>query len=138
MILEYTLEQIPQVAAEILETFSSTKIFTFTGEMGSGKTTLIEEICRSIGTKDTLSSPTYSIINQYDSPAGVIYHMDLFRLKSAEELMDIGFEDIIYSNSYCFIEWPELANDILENFDFVHLQIASISDNTRKIWDYKQ
>jgi tRNA threonylcarbamoyladenosine biosynthesis protein TsaE len=129
---QYTLSELPDVASEILKTYPTSKIFLFTGEMGTGKTTLIEEVCRSLGTTDILSSPTYSIINQYNSSC-TIYHMDLFRLRSTEELLDIGFEDIVFSGDYCFIEWPDFALPILSSLEYTHFYITSISDVSRII-----
>jgi tRNA threonylcarbamoyladenosine biosynthesis protein TsaE len=109
------LEQLPEVARNILEFTGKARVFAFYGEMGSGKTTLIKALCSELGSHDNFSSPTYSIVNEYLSPSipSKIYHMDLYRLKSAEEALSVGIEEYIYSGNYCFIEWPELIEHYL-------------------------
>ena len=92
------------------------------GSNGSGKTTLIKELCKILGSQDHFSSPTYSIVNEYVYPGGKLFHFDLYRLKNLNELLDIGFEDYLYSGQYCFIEWPELAKDLI-NSDYVKIHL---------------
>lgn len=97
-----------QVANELLEYAQQRKIWLFYGEMGSGKTTLIKTIARQLGVKETTSSPTFSIVNEYTAAGHVpVFHIDLYRIKSERELADIGLEEYLDSGSYCFIEWPE-------------------------------
>lgn len=97
-----------QVADELLEHSENKTIWLFFGEMGSGKTTLIKAIARRLGVQETMSSPTFSIVNEYASGKGVkVYHVDLYRLKSEQEVVDIGMEDYFRSGAYCFVEWPE-------------------------------
>ncbi len=91
--------------------------------MGSGKTTFIKELCRSLGSKDNFSSPTYSIVNEYNYPKGKIYHFDLYRLKNSEELHNIGFLDYLDGKSYCFIEWPQMAETFLKGEPFIDVKI---------------
>ena len=105
--------ELPSLAKRLLEFSKGKKVFLFYGEMGSGKTTFIKTICETLGVKNGLSSPTYSIINEYISEDGEkIYHFDLYRLKNLEECVNVGMEDYLFSGHYCFIEWPELAEKI--------------------------
>lgn len=99
--------ELTDVASRILAFTSNERIFLFEGEMGVGKTTLIKSICRQLGINDMVSSPTYSIINEYDYAGGKIFHFDFFRIKTETEAFDLGFEEYLYSGHYCFIEWPE-------------------------------
>lgn len=109
-----SLNDLPQAAATIIETTGASKVLLFFAEMGSGKTTLIKEICKQLGSNDNFSSPTYSIVNEYSTPtAGKLYHIDLYRVKDIDEAMALGLEDYLYSGNYCFIEWPELAEPLL-------------------------
>lgn len=109
-----TEDQLRDIAVDILATYPSSRVFAFYGSMGAGKTTLIKVLCHELGVTDIVQSPTFAIINEYLTPAGEsIYHFDFYRIKKAEEAMDIGYEDYIYSGSYCFIEWPELIGDLL-------------------------
>ncbi|MHB1178921.1 MAG: tRNA (adenosine(37)-N6)-threonylcarbamoyltransferase complex ATPase subunit type 1 TsaE [Daejeonella sp.] len=101
------LRRLPDAAKNILEFSQEEKIFLFEGAMGTGKTTLIKDICRQLDSVDLVSSPTYSIVNEYSYPQGKIFHFDFFRIKSETEAFDIGFEEYLYSGHYCFIEWPE-------------------------------
>jgi tRNA threonylcarbamoyladenosine biosynthesis protein TsaE len=107
------LDVLPSVAKELLQTFKDQRLFLFDAQMGAGKTTVIKELCKQLGSTDNFSSPTYSIVNEYEIPGGHIFHFDLYRLRNKEELFDIGFEDYLKKNTYCFIEWPHLAKDLL-------------------------
>jgi tRNA threonylcarbamoyladenosine biosynthesis protein TsaE len=118
-----SLEQLPLVAKELLETFANNRIFLFDAQMGMGKTTFIKELCKQLGSAANFSSPTYSIVNEYPSPKNKIFHFDLYRLKNSSELFDIGFEDYIADKAYCFIEWPELALPFLEGENYVQVII---------------
>jgi tRNA threonylcarbamoyladenosine biosynthesis protein TsaE len=111
--LEYSLETLPVIARELLAYAGDTRLFLFYAPMGAGKTTIIKELCKALGSKDNFSSPTFSIINEYVFPGGKIFHFDLYRLKNLDELLDLGFEDYLASNPYVFIEWPELAEEII-------------------------
>jgi tRNA threonylcarbamoyladenosine biosynthesis protein TsaE len=104
---------LPHAAKQLLEFAGNLKVFAFNGEMGSGKTTFIKELSKILGSKDSFSSPTYAIVNEYHSPKEKIYHFDLYRLKSIEEILDLGFDDYLYSGNYCFIEWPAIAEPLL-------------------------
>jgi tRNA threonylcarbamoyladenosine biosynthesis protein TsaE len=111
---------------------SSSKIVAFYGKMGAGKTSLIKELCSELGTKDIVNSPTFSIVNIYDTESEKIYHFDCYRLNSITEALDLGVEDYFYSNHYCFIEWPENIETILPN-DIIKITIEHSIDNTRKV-----
>jgi len=108
--------ELPNAALQVLQAFSDKRIFAFVGEMGVGKTTFIKELCKELGVKDNVSSPTFSIVNEYLAGEGSkVYHFDFYRIKSLEEAFDLGYEDYLYSNSYCFIEWSEKINELLPN-----------------------
>jgi tRNA threonylcarbamoyladenosine biosynthesis protein TsaE len=111
---------------------SSSKIVAFYGKMGAGKTSLIKELCSELGTKDIVNSPTFSIVNIYDTESEKIFHFDCYRLNSITEALDLGIEDYFYSNHYCFIEWPENIETILPN-DIIKITIEHSIDNTRKV-----
>src|SRR5688572_27767827 len=115
-----SLEELPGVAENLLRYAENRKVFLFYAQMGVGKTTIIKEICKTLGSTDNFSSPTFSIVNEYSSPAGKLYHFDLYRLKSPEELYDLGIEEYLDSGAYCFIEWPELIEKVLKE---AHLRI---------------
>jgi tRNA threonylcarbamoyladenosine biosynthesis protein TsaE len=99
--------------------------------MGAGKTTIIKELCIAIGSNDNFSSPTYSIVNEYIYPGGKIYHFDLYRLNSLDELFDIGIEEYLYSGHYCIFEWPQLVEDLI-NVNYKKIEIE-VNENIRYI-----
>lgn len=108
------VNELSNVADQILDLYPHEKLFLFFGKMGAGKTTLIKEICHALNVIDVVNSPTFSIVNEYKTLGGSsIYHFDLYRIKSPTELMDIGYEEYIYGDAVCLIEWPELAIDLL-------------------------
>ena len=101
-------------AAELLKEFEDKRVFAFFGEMGAGKTTFIQALCRELDVIEVVNSPTFTIVNEYHTKNGnSIYHFDFFRIRKIEEVYDFGYEDYFYSGNYCFIEWPELITDIL-------------------------
>lgn len=110
---------------ELLDICKEKKIFAFYGSMGAGKTTFIKSICESMGVTDPISSPTFSIVNEYLSADGhKIYHFDFYRIKSLDEAYDMGCEEYLYSNAYCFIEWPEKVAELLpENYVKVNITV---------------
>lgn len=119
-----SLDTLGEVAHDIIAFRDGAKVVLFYGEMGSGKTTLIKEICRQLGVKEGMSSPTFSIVNEYRAGEKKIYHFDLYRVKNLEECLDLGMEEYLYSGNYCLVEWPDIANGILpENSLKVFLQI---------------
>ena len=106
------INQLRSVAKKILSSFRH-KIILFEGEMGAGKTTLIKEIVSAMGGDDEASSPTFSIVNEYETGAGKVFHFDFYRIKSEEEAMDFGVDEYLYSGDYCFIEWPEKIQSLI-------------------------
>ena len=129
----YKLDDIAGVAERIIDIAGDVKVWLFTGDMGTGKTTLIKVICQTLGATGDLSSPTYSLANEYPIPGGKIFHLDLYRLRSIEEVIDIGIEDYLLGGSYCFVEWPQLITPLLKKGEYMTINIASISENERKI-----
>ncbi|HLV23632.1 MAG TPA: tRNA (adenosine(37)-N6)-threonylcarbamoyltransferase complex ATPase subunit type 1 TsaE [Moheibacter sp.] len=116
-----SLQELPQLATEIISKFQH-KIILFEGEMGAGKTTLIKEIIAQMGSQDETSSPTFSIVNEYETEMGKVFHFDLYRIKSEMEAYDFGIEEYLGSGNYCFIEWPErIENLIPENHHVVKI-----------------
>jgi tRNA threonylcarbamoyladenosine biosynthesis protein TsaE len=108
------LSEISRVSEKILQLCEKYKVWAFEGEMGAGKTTLIKSICERLGVKDNVSSPTFSIVNEYHSVNNkIIYHFDFYRIKNEEEAMDIGAEEYFYSGNFCFIEWPSKIESLL-------------------------
>ncbi len=128
-----SLEEIPHVAKQFLDEYGHNTVFAFDGEMGSGKTTFISGLLNAMGIHELEGSPTYSLVNVYDSAMfGKIYHFDVYRLKNEEEAYDIGIEEMLYGGGVCFIEWPEkIANLLPDNTIWVY--IRNQDDNTRMI-----
>ena len=114
---EYTstsLHDLPDIAKSIISDFKNSKIFLFYGSMGAGKTTLIKSLVNELGIEDVANSPTFAIVNEYLSEKkGTIFHFDFYRLEDEMEALDMGYEDYFYSNSYCFVEWPEKIPNLL-------------------------
>lgn len=116
-------------AKQLIEFAKKERVFLFDAPMGAGKTTFIKSLCQFLSVTDTMSSPTYSIVNEYDTSSKLrLYHFDLYRLKSSEELFELGFEDYILSGNYLFIEWPELALPFLDSYMRI---IITIENNNR-------
>lgn len=108
------LSALRKSARLLLNNFPNDRIFAFYGAMGAGKTTFIKAICRELGSNDYVTSPSFALINEYSTGEGsVIYHFDFYRIKKLEEAFDLGYEDYIYSGNYCFIEWPEMIEQLL-------------------------
>ena len=128
-----TTKEIPALCKAILAFAEGRKVFAFNGEMGSGKTTIIKQLCAQLGSQDNFSSPSYSIVNEYlvKGSGNKIYHIDLYRLKDLEEALAIGIEDYIDGDSYCFIEWPELVEKLLPQ-NVLNVSITH-EDDMRKI-----
>jgi len=111
-------------AGALLKEFPGARVFAFYGGMGAGKTTFIKALCAVLGVADIVQSPTFSIVNEYKTTAGdSIYHFDFYRIKKTGEVFDIGYEDYLYSGSYCFMEWPELIESLLPD-DAVKVRIS--------------
>ena len=128
----YTLTELPLIAKQIIKQ-AKHKTFLFNGEMGSGKTTLIKEIIKQLGVNDNVSSPTFSLVNEYITYKNeLIYHFDFYRIKDEEEALSIGIEDYFNKNAWCFIEWPKNAENLLP-LNAVEIDIVIINEETRKL-----
>jgi tRNA threonylcarbamoyladenosine biosynthesis protein TsaE len=129
-IVVHSLSDLPFAAKQFLELIGQQKVVLFHAEMGAGKTTFINAVLRAMGINETAGSPTYSIVNGYESPYyGEIFHFDLYRLQSLDEALAIGMEEMLYSDAYCFIEWPEIIENILpDNVFKVTISVSEIGD----------
>lgn len=130
-----TLEDLPEAASQFVKLMGDETVYAFNGEMGAGKTTFINALCRRLGVEDDMTnSPSFAIINEYrsDTTAELIYHFDLYRLENIDEALEIGVEDYFDSGALCFLEWPERIADILPD-DTVKVDIRVNPDNSRDI-----
>ena len=124
--------QLPEVAKKLLEAHPQERVFGFYGEMGTGKTTLIKEICRFLGVESDMTSPTFAIVNEYWTERGEpLYHFDFYRIEEPDDATRIGFQDYLYSGNYCFIEWTEKVESLL-NSEFTPVHIERLDDQNRK------
>lgn len=129
----FMLDEIEKAAAVFLQNIGENKLLAFHGEMGVGKTTFIKAVCRQLQVTDTVSSPTYSIINQYKTCTGEpLYHLDLYRIKDEQEAIMAGVEECIYSGSYCLVEWPEKTPGLFPETT-LHCYLSASSKNERKL-----
>ena len=133
MEIVFTLEDIEATAKQFLQMCIRHKVFAFSGDLGAGKTTFINSLCRTLGAEESITSPTYSIIQEYLSKKNnIIYHIDLYRIKSRMEAMEAGIEDCLNSKEICMVEWPERVPDIFPD-DTVFTSIETLSANERKL-----
>ncbi len=129
----YTQEELTSVANQLIQHSDGMKVWIFDGEMGAGKTTLIKEICKNFGVKETVSSPTYSLINEYhDDKGNGYFHFDFYRIKTEDEASDIGSDEYFYSGEYCFVEWPSKIPSLLPN-NYYSITMEVEEDGKRKI-----
>ena len=126
------LNNIRETAREFIANMGDHTVFAFYGKMGAGKTTFIKAICEELGVEDVITSPTFAIINEYTGQDQTIYHFDFYRIKKLEEVYDMGYEEYFYSGALCFIEWPELIEEVLPE-DTVKVTIKEEVDGTRAI-----
>lgn len=124
--------QLPEAAKQFVQAMDQNTVFAFYGKMGAGKTTFIKAICEELGVTDVINSPTFSIVNEYrsDTTGELIYHFDFYRIKKIEEVYDMGYEDYFDSGAVCFIEWPELIDNLLPG-DAVKVSITEQEDGSR-------
>lgn len=126
------IEHIGEAAREFIRQMGNAHVFAFYGKMGAGKTTFIKALCEELGVKDVVTSPTFAIINEYETPSFPIYHFDFYRIKKVTEVYDMGYEDYFYSDALCFIEWPELIEEVLPE-DTIRVTIDEQPDGSRLI-----
>lgn len=126
------VDDLPEIARAILHAISPKKNIAFYGQMGAGKTTTVKALCSALGVTETTSSPTFAIVNTYIGNS-TIYHFDLFRIQKTEELEGIGFLEYLETNNYVFIEWPELVEEILDEYEFARLKITTLDANSRQL-----
>ncbi|WP_406683867.1 tRNA (adenosine(37)-N6)-threonylcarbamoyltransferase complex ATPase subunit type 1 TsaE [Seonamhaeicola sp. MEBiC1930] len=133
MEINYLLENVDDVAKEIISNVKSKTIFLY-GDMGVGKTTLIKSLAKFLGSNDEVSSPTFSIVNEYEAGQEIIYHFDLYRIKDLEETYNFGIEDYLYSDNWVIVEWPELIEPIApKRFDRIDITLNSDNSRTLKL-----
>lgn len=133
MEIVFKLDEIDRAAKRFVAYSSGYKIFTFTGGPGAGKTTFIDAVCKEIGVADAVTSPTYSLIHEYENrDKKIIYHMDFYRLTSLEEAIDAGVEECIFSGEFCMIEWPSKIANILP-YEIIKSEIFILNENHRKL-----
>lgn len=125
-------EELPRIAKELLEQIGDKPVWLFRGEMGVGKTTLIKELCRQLGAHDALSSPSFAIVNEYAGDSGPIYHIDLYRVETLEEALDLGLLEYVDSGHPCFIEWPQVAEELMPD-DAMLLNLVFMPDRSRNL-----
>lgn len=128
-----SIDEIAQAASQFVDAMGESTVFAFYGKMGAGKTTFIKAVCEALGVTDVINSPTFAIVNEYlDGKGEPIYHFDFYRIKRPQEVLDIGYEDYVYSGNVCFMEWPELIEDLLPE-DVVKVSVEEAADGSRKI-----
>lgn len=127
------INEINMAAKQFVDAMGNNSVFAFYGKMGAGKTTFIKAVCEQLGVTDVINSPTFAIVNEYlDGRGEPIYHFDFYRIKRHQEVLDIGYEDYIYSGNICFMEWPELIEELLPE-DAVKVTIVEDPDGSRRI-----
>lgn len=131
-----TLEELPKVAQALLSYANDQKFFIFEGEMAAGKTTFIKAFCEALGVTDVVSSPTFSIVNEYESSHGNVYHFDFYRLKNLQEAYDIGYEEYFYSNNFCLVEWPSKVEELLPEA-YIKVQIT-VTDHEQRLFEFSK
>jgi len=129
-----TLEELPVIASKILDEYPEERVFAFYGDLGAGKTTFIKALCHLLGVTEEVTSPSFSIINEYEAGGiDLIYHFDFYRIKKLEEVLDLGYEEYFYSTDYCFLEWPDKIEELLPE-SYVYISITkSENDKSRNI-----
>jgi len=125
------IEDLNQIAENILLKYPEERVFALYGKMGSGKTTFIKEICKLLGVSEVVTSPTFALINEYSGKSDItIFHFDFYRIETQEEAYDFGYEEYFYGNNYCFIEWPELIENLLPE-TYIKISISEEENGNR-------
>lgn len=133
MEIRFREEDIKQAAKQFVENMGENTVFAFYGKMGAGKTTFIKAVCEKLGVEDTVTSPTFAIVNEYEAANGnPIYHFDFYRIKKVSEAYDMGCEEYFYSGHPCFIEWPELIEEVLPE-ETIDVTIEALPDGERRL-----
>ncbi|WP_375240866.1 tRNA (adenosine(37)-N6)-threonylcarbamoyltransferase complex ATPase subunit type 1 TsaE [Polaribacter sp.] len=129
---DYSLDNLPEIATELIKV-AAHKTLLFYGEMGAGKTTLIKQICKVLSVEDNISSPTFSLVNEYETSSGEkVFHFDFYRITDEEEALDMGIEDYLYNNTWCLIEWPQNVENLLP-LDAVEIHLSILENGQRNI-----
>lgn len=125
-----TLAELPGIARKILHFYPEERIFAFYGDLGAGKTTMIKELCRLLGVTQQVTSPSFAIVNEYDAGGiDLIYHFDFYRIKKLTEVLDIGYEEYLYSGNYCFLEWADKIEDLLpDQYLSITISVTGLND----------
>jgi len=126
------LSALPAAAQALLQFAGNQKLFLFYGHMGAGKTTFVKALCEQLGVAENVTSPTFSIVNEYTGTDAQVYHFDFYRLKDQSEALDMGYEEYFYSGNYCLVEWPEKIPDLLPSH-YIQVNIEATGEQTRKI-----
>ncbi|MDO4790403.1 MAG: tRNA (adenosine(37)-N6)-threonylcarbamoyltransferase complex ATPase subunit type 1 TsaE [Porphyromonas sp.] len=131
---QYRLEELSEVAKDLINHYPNARVFAFYANMGVGKTTLIKAICSLLGVEETTASPTFAIVNEYKGGVGfeTVYHFDCYRLETSTDAFNVGAEDYLESGNYCFIEWPEVLEPFMPN-SAIRVDIEALPDGTRII-----
>ena len=130
---QYNLPEIREAGRWLWQMMGTHQVVALYGQMGAGKTSLVYAICETLGVRDAVSSPTFSLINEYEIPAGgKIVHIDLYRIRDEEEALQAGMEDVLFSGAWCFVEWPERAPGIFPE-DTLHVTLSVNEDQSRTI-----
>ncbi|MCI7598371.1 MAG: tRNA (adenosine(37)-N6)-threonylcarbamoyltransferase complex ATPase subunit type 1 TsaE [Prevotella sp.] len=134
MTINFTLDSIREAAKTFIQNMGSGRVYAFYGKMGAGKTTFIKALCEELGVEDVITSPTFAIVNEYrsETTGQLVYHFDFYRIKKIEEVYDMGYEDYFYSGALCFLEWPELIEELLPA-DAVKVTICQQEDGSRRL-----
>ena len=127
-----SIDELKAAAGKLVQFAGQEKIFLFYGDMGAGKTTFIKSLCACLGAKENVTSPTFSIVNEYRGDSNKIFHFDFYRLKKQDEALDMGYEEYFYSGDYCFIEWPEKIAGLLSEH-YIRVDIQVLSNNNRML-----
>lgn len=133
--MQFIVDQVADLAAaaeRMIAQYPQERIFLFYGHMGAGKTTFINALCAALEVQDSTSSPTFSIVNEYASAHGPLFHFDFYRLNDESEALDLGYEEYFYSGNYCFVEWPEKIENLLPSH-YLKITIEAIDNQSRSI-----
>jgi len=130
----YTLPKITTAATKLVSFADGVNTWCFEGEMGAGKTTLIQKVCQVLGVNSIVSSPSYSIVNEYEGIGGTkFFHFDFYRIKNLDEARDLGLDEYFYSSHYCFIEWPSLIQPLLPE-KYIAIELKKVNEDTRQLY----